>query len=68
MNSDISPVVTAVIETLIEPYADFIARLHAEGRITAAEVAEVNAAVDKRKDGLAESVHEYLQGADWNFS
>ncbi len=67
MNSDISPVIAAVIETLVEPYADFIARLHSEGRITAQEVEGVNTAVDQRKEGLAESVRDYLQGVDWNF-
>ena len=64
-NSEITPVIAAIIETLVEPYTDFLTRLQAAGRITAEEVAAVNEAVHKRKDGLAESVREYV-GTDWS--
>ena len=64
-NSEIAPVIAAIVETLIEPYTDFLARLQAAGRITAQEVEQVNAAVHTRKEGLAESVREYV-GTDWS--
>ena len=65
-NSEIAPVIAAIVETLVEPYEDFLARLQAAGRITAEEVAAVNAAVHQRKESLAESAREYMHGTDWS--
>ena len=67
-NSEIAPVIAAIVETLVEPYTDFLARLQAAGRITAQELDEVNAAVHKRKEGLAESAREFMHGTDWSLS
>ena len=52
---DLSEMLTKVMEPCVKPYKDFLARLHAEGRITAEEIHQVRdeilAAADRSEFG-----------------
>lgn len=58
---DLTPIVGAIAAVLSEPYQDFVAKLHAEGRITDAEVVGLREAILERGDRLADLVQERLK-------
>jgi len=60
---NLTPFVGAVLAVLTEPYQNFLAKLHTEGRITDAEVAELGQAILERGDRLADLVRERLEEA-----
>lgn len=59
---DLSPVVAALIATLVEPYKTFVNRLLTEGRITQEEYDQLFDELRRRGDGrLNERVAEALR-------
>jgi RIO-like serine/threonine protein kinase len=58
---NLTPLVSAVLSILSEPYQELVARLHREGRITDAEVGALRASILERSEHLAELVKAQLQ-------
>jgi hypothetical protein len=61
---DLNPIVGAILSVFIEPYQDFVSDMHADGRITAAELEALDAALRDRRDRLADLVAERLKQSE----
>ena len=57
---DVTPFASAIVEVMLEPYLLFIARLVGEGRVTEAEIEELNALAAERAKRISSLVKERL--------
>ena len=60
MSIDLNNLVGAIASVLIDPYATFVAKLHAEGRITDEEMAGLNQEIEESTPRLAELIRAGL--------
>jgi len=60
MSIDLNNLVGAIASVLIDPYATFVVKLHAEGRITDEEMAGLNQEIEESTHRLAELIRAGL--------
>jgi hypothetical protein len=61
VQTDLTPIVAAIAKELWAPYADFVKQLRAEGRVTDAEVKQLQEKLRARWDDLPDLVQGRLQ-------
>jgi hypothetical protein len=61
---DLSEIVELIASVLIEPYEQFLSKLHADGRISEAELANLRHEVESRGPRLGKLLQEQLRQND----
>ena len=60
ININLTPIVSAIMEELVEPYQTFLAQLLRDGRITQEESERVRSDIQARGERLSERVRALL--------
>jgi hypothetical protein len=64
VHTNISPIVGKILKVLMEPYIDFIAKLHADGRVSDAEIKAVMEQFTQKADNLDDFVEKELNDGE----